>query len=282
MRNFSEGEMNRRQRKIGQTLEAKEIEIAFLYTGGSSLNLIDTAAKRGIESVVIAPSGSRRRFRRQRDLARAPCGDVGRARAVNEGEAHSRAIASLLRPKDELEHTPTGLAAIGLTRGWIFGNASRPLLERSHVKPHVAHAARADLDGDRMEGLCRALGVPLYTLDVAYTRFDACGRQVDEPLEEERRRAPATACFPESFPDLVRLPIEAVIEEVDSVEIRTAIAPSLWIWPLDRLRGDAETVPEGIAHGVRASARDIGVRRQRSLTCKTRRSPSDSRARPCR
>ncbi len=72
--------------------------------------------------------------------------------------------------------------------------------------------------------------------DVAEAHLEPGGCEGDEPLEESARRATATTGGPQPFPDFVRLPVIAAVEQVDAVKVVTARTPALRIGRLLVLR----------------------------------------------
>jgi len=54
------------------------------------------------------------------------------------------------------------------------------------------------------------------TVFLPFANLDTCGGKLDQRPEQIGRRAPAAARMPELFPDLVRFPIIAGIEQIDA------------------------------------------------------------------
>src|SRR5581483_4207505 len=70
---------------------------------------------------------------------------------------------------------------------------------------------------------------------------------------------------PQPLPHLMRLPVEAVVEQVEPAQVRPAAAPVVGVRGRGPLRRVAEAVPARVADRVRRAAGDVGVGRQRHV-----------------
>src|SRR5262249_73421 len=97
-----------------------------------------------------------------------------------------------------------------------------------------------------------------FTFEVLHTS----SRQLDQPLEERRCRSRASGRVPETFPGLVCLPVEAVIEQIEAAEVIVPVHPAVSIDCAGRNKDTPERMPRWITHWMRSTPGDERVHRQ--------------------
>ena len=102
-----------------------------------------------------------------------------------------------------------------------------------------------------------------HTASTCRSGFEAGGGKADQRLQESRGCAAAAAGDPEPFPGFMRLPIEAVVEEINALQVVAASAPFIRIRRFRYFGLCSVAVSAGIARRVRGVARNVSVGRER-------------------
>ena len=102
----------------------------------------------------------------------------------------------------------------------------------------------------------------LHAPRVLLAAFYACRSQLDQPFQKPAGRAGSAACVPQPFSSLVGLPVVAVVEKIDAVQIGSASPPLIGIEKLSRQGIGSKAMALRVAQWVREAPRNIRVRRQ--------------------
>ena len=81
--------------------------------------------------------------------------------------------------------------------------------------------------------------------------FYPCRSQFDQPFKKPAGRAGPAACEPQPFPSLVGLPVVAVVEKIDAVQIRSANLPPIRVEKLSRWGVGTKAMTLRVADRVR-------------------------------
>src|SRR5262249_26188603 len=134
-------------------------------------------------------------------------------------------------------------------------------------KPQAEHQTFA------VDGACRravkelrgAVGMLPDACRAPLAQLDARRGQLDKSLQKIGRRPAAPRCMPQRFPGFVGFPIEAMVEQINCVEISGVVVirrfcerRSLWL-------ANAVAMSARIARRMRREARYIAIRRQWTL-----------------
>src|SRR5262245_39925275 len=111
-----------------------------------------------------------------------------------------------------------------------------------------------------------------YAGRTALAGFDSGGGELDQPFEKIGRGAVPSGGMPERFPFFMRFPVEAVIEQVDGVQIRFVVVIGRFVKRLRRWLLAAKAMALLVARGMREQAWHVAIRRELALRTVARRS----------
>ncbi len=165
-------------------------------------------------------------------------------------------------PQGEFKDHPARLAFLLFVEMRPTCNVFGPAPKRRQIETHVTRFVRTDLRGGLMEEAGRAPGVTLGSLRVPGAPFESGGGEANKALEESGPRATAAARAPQPFPGLMSFPVEAVVEEIDAVQIVRAGAPILKVRRRRVLVYRTVAMSIGIACRMRRAAGHVTVGRK--------------------
>src|SRR5262249_58059901 len=116
-----------------------------------------------------------------------------------------------------------------------------------------------------LEQLRRPAGVIADALRLAHANLHAGSGELDESLEVVGGPSTPATGVPQPFPDLVRLPVVTVVEQVDAVQVRLALLPTLSIRGIRALGRSPEAMSVRVAGPLREASRHKGIGRQRDV-----------------
>ena len=131
--------------------------------------------------------------------------------------------------------------------------------------PKIMCLSRTKRPRHLLEQGLRSYSVPSHAAVIALPKLHPGGGQGNQPLKKVGGHATPAAGVPETFPNLMRLPIIPMVEEVNPVQIGTAYLPLLRIESCPERRGSAKAMACRIAGGMRVLPTDVGIGWKREL-----------------
>lgn len=137
--------------------------------------------------------------------------------------------------------------------------------EFRQAKSHETYVFKSEITCSLLEQFGCSPGVPLHAPRVLLAGLHPRRSQFDQPLQKPAGAASAAACEPQPFPTLVGLPVVAVIEQIDAVQVRSADLPPIWFEKFSRWGVGTKAMTPGVAERMREAPGNKRVRRQRLI-----------------
>jgi hypothetical protein len=182
---------------------------------------------------------------------------------ITERQADCPADTASCRVENEREHDDHPGPRYHVANHPPFGRSSGIIAKLAQGESHITLTSATDLTLDPLQQRPGRGSMTRSSLRPSLPGFDSGRSQPDERAQKVSFDACSAARVPKGFPNLVGLPIVAVIEEIDPVQIRPACIPSLGVWRSRSFRHASKAMPRGIAGRMGKLSRHKGIRRKR-------------------